>query len=306
MKAWAKHLIRTGVMLVVVLLFFKWINLSPSAGHILEASLPWVLAGCAVILVNNILKGIRFAFITRAIHAPVPYLRSILVNNISIIVGRVTPGRIGEASKIALLGQKTSELSFSFTLEKLLDFFLVLVIALVGLNQFSDYRNSTIIFALGLIVLVLLVVKIDKVLAFVAKRPVLEDRWFVNHLGKISPSWWVLIILSSLIIRAGPLALAIIVDRALGLSSSLVAIAVLYNLAIILGQISAIPGGYGVREAGYTFLISTHLGLDIATAGIAATLITLIDLFIETSGALVGWIVFKSLPRTHHEIGKHT
>lgn len=303
-KKWVKYGVRLGIMALVVLLFLKWTNVSEGLHYLSDVN-PYLFASAILlILFANLIKGFRFHLVTDALGLGLSFTRVVLVNSMCIIVGRVTPGRVGEAFKIVLLDRKNSDLSFGFVLEKIADALTVLIIAILGVGvlitegTFSTFVNSYILFALILLMIIAVVWKIDKVINFVAKRDVLEERWFWRNLKKLSITDWIVFVFITLLIRVAALANAILIIEALGITASWVLVAVIWNLAIIVGQVSALPGGFGAREAGYTGLLVAYASLSKELAGIAAVLVTVVDLIVESFLAITCWVALKILKNT--------
>ena len=300
-KSIMKYGIRLFIMAVVIVLFLKWINISDSIYLLSEVKLEYFFVALVLILFANLIKGVRFFVLTEALKLKLSFLRVLLVNSMCIIVGRVTPGRVGEVVKIMFFDRKKTDLTFCFVLEKIIDVFLVLFIAILGIGVllqegiFSSFVNSYILFGVILLLIIIVIFNIDKVLKFITKRDILEEKWFLRGLKKISYKQWAWFVLISLLIRTCALALAYLVALSLGIEGSWLLIIIIWNLAIIVGQVSALPGGFGAREAGYTGLLVSYVGITKQLAGIAAVLITIVDLIVESFLAIVCWILLKVL-----------
>jgi len=311
-KKIVKYGLRLGILAIIVLLFLKWINISDAIGHLGSLSIEYFLFAIFIILVANLVKGVRFYILTEALGLKLSFLRVMLVNSMCIIVGRVTPGRVGEGVKIMLLDRKKSDLTFCFVLEKIADALLVLMIAIVGIGvlvkegTILTFVNSYLIFALIIICLVVILMKIDKVINFIAKRDVLEDKWFLRSIKKVNIVQWTGFFLITFLIRILALALAILIILALGIDASWILVIVIWNLAIIVGQVSALPGGFGAREAGYTGLLVGYVGITKELAGIAALLVTAVDLIVESFLGITCWILLKLFKKSlDHKDGHH-
>ena len=288
-----KHWLKFAAMIIIVGIFVKWTNLSASLSSL--CSIDLVFFGMALILVLgfNLLKGIRFCMLLQASGIRLSFLHTFLVSEMTLIVGRITPAKLGEGIKVMYIDAKKTDLSFCFVLERLADFISLFFFALFSLSLFSQFMPSVVLFGAGIIAVIAAMMYSDRLLKFFFKQNVLEEKWFINGLKKLSISDWATYISLSICIRLGVLVLPVLIGRSLGIHLDIITTFALYSVAILVGNLSALPGGFGAREGTYSYLLSQAAAISMPLAGLAATLITLSDLLIETALGITAYLLLK-------------
>ena len=229
-------------------------------------------------LLSYFLRFLRWYFFLRPLESSIPLSRHLLIY-FSGFALTTTPGKAGETIRslfLSPLGIKYHQSLAAFFSERLLDVIAVVTLSLLlFVYSFPEYQQWIILSTLFVLLLSL----------FVRSRfiPKLIKR-FLKHKSQVlliafqtqvsnflsNQSLFVAFPLSIAAWTAQGYALYLIVN-ALGFESDPLLIIGIYNISILAGAISFIPGGIGATEAAITLLL-LNLGMDTPTALIASLL----------------------------------
>ncbi|MBU2472868.1 MAG: lysylphosphatidylglycerol synthase transmembrane domain-containing protein [Patescibacteria group bacterium] len=119
---------------------------------------------------------------------------SFLINNISMIIGLVTPGRLGELTKILYLKNKNYSIGKSLVsvlLDRLADLFFLLFFSLISLIFFFSYFKKTILLLaliLSLFILVFILISKNNLVQIILKKMLgliipskFKKSWLLNY-----------------------------------------------------------------------------------------------------------------------------
>lgn len=288
-----KFLIRLIIAIIVVLIFLKWINIFDSVKYIKKIAIGYFILASLTVFIIQIVKATRFYFLAKSIKVDISYKKNLLVHFVAPIIGRITPARVGEGSKVFFFKKDRKKLGFSFIVEKLADIATLLVVCLFAIFTFSAYFNSVLAFIILFVIGIIMLLNIEKILNFVLRKNILEDKWFKKNLKQIPKKQLTLFIINSIIVRFLVLTVPFIIALSLNLKISYFLVFQMYALSMIIGWLSGLPGGIGTREFVYSFLLITYANIPKEIAGIASILVIFTDLLVESSIALVGYIIMK-------------
>jgi uncharacterized protein (TIRG00374 family) len=253
--------VKAGLSFLILWMVFRYLG-SPETRLILKsADVRWILAGATCIVFVQFLKAWRFIELGRVLNQPVPVLRCVLAHVIVPILGFITPGKLGEGFKIMYLKASKKELGFVFIVERLQDMLMLLAVAAFGF-AFSDLYILTYLVMAGIVLAgIIVLMKLEWMLNLVTRKLFQKEyftkNWFMQRLRKV---------FSPRILNASLLTVAVwgvtftssfCFARSVGIDLPYAKIAFVFAWAVILGLLSSLPGGVGVREGGITVLMHT-------------------------------------------------
>ena len=239
---------------------------------------------CGLSLLNYFIRFIRWHWYLTIMGHSIPIFRHILYY-LSGFALTTTPGKAGEAIRSLYLKQHDVDYPTSlaaFVSERFSDLISVLLIALIAITYFEDYKYVAIGFGIFLIISIAMIQS-------KSFRPFCADLIQQHTTGKVTTlllhiidiveqmaqlmTFKVLIIGLVLgVISWGCEAYAFaIIGQALGSDAPILIFSGIYAISMLIGAISFLPGGLGSTEAVmYLLLIST--GMDSSVA-VSATLL---------------------------------
>ncbi len=288
------------VCLYYVVNNFNWKEIWQS---LQAANLIYLFFGSAInILAYFFVRTIRWYLLLKNENLNVPFTKLYLYNSVSIGLSTVTPFQSGEALKVELLRKYGCGRLAGYTiffLERILDFSVVIGLAIVGVSlgfNFGVPRFYFYIFATASIVLFLSVLSI--VFLFPSER--------LNPLRNLLREKWqrkwtllaavVLTVVSWLIVVLGwKIALAsVAVEISFWQAISLV------TLTTLLVVISFVPGAIGVAEVSISSILM-KMGIANSAAQTGAISVRGYALVILAL-TLIHWIVLKFIKKTDQEL----
>ena len=275
-----KYAVGIGFLIAVLAWFDVFASLSLLKGLRIE----FFLIACGIVVCIHALKALRFYALAQELS-----VHCSLKSMIAPISGRVTPGKLGELSKVALLRGDKKTLSFVFILEKLADMVTLSIVAAFGIFAFGNYVQAWLGMVIIIIAAMIVLWKFEKLLNFFVGRNLLEDQWFKEHLVKIGHMQWLLYLAYSTLIRFLILSVPWVVAKALGIDIPMWLMFMIFAVSSLVGNLSGLPGGIGTREASFGFLLITYALVAKEPAGIIVVLSLLADLLVESVLGSVGW-----------------
>ena len=130
-----------------------------------EINLYYFVSATLLLLPLLFIKAYRWNYIKKTQGIIFSIKDSFLINNISLAIGFVTPGRLGELTKIFYLKNKNYTIGKSLVsviLDRLADLFFLLFLSLMSLILFFSYFKKTILLLAIIIVFMLLFIFIIK------------------------------------------------------------------------------------------------------------------------------------------------
>jgi uncharacterized membrane protein YbhN (UPF0104 family) len=260
------------VVVVIFIFLFKWsrgIKVPP-----LDAT--WILWSALSVLTLRFLSVIRLGRILRKLMV-INTTKLLPVQFLSVSLGLLTPGKMGESIKILMLGKNAEEkkkVGAVFLLEKIMDTIIFLPLALVFIIMNGVYVK----YFLGLLLFLILAVY----LYFKAKK-------FSEINVKLLKWDVVLITIAQFIIQILSFWFVILAS---GNQVSFVKIAVIWSIGGIITIISTLPGGLGARELSLAYLLSLLAGVENSVAVSLAIVYTIINYSTTWFSTLVVKIAF--------------
>jgi uncharacterized membrane protein YbhN (UPF0104 family) len=286
-----------------------WADARALAASVASFPWRWFAPMLALAMGNYAIRFLRWQMYLRVLDAPLPARASALVFGAGLAMS-VTPGKVGELLKAALLKERHG-LSVALTApavvaERLTDFIALYVLLLAGIFSFRDRRLDV---ALG-VGLVLLAVGFAAVLSrrFALSLIALAER--LPGGTRLGPKLREAHQSAARLLRPGPLAAAVALGvvawaaecgaywlalRGVGATApSPVAAAFLYAAATIAGAVSMLPGGLGVTEGSLTLLSQRLFGLGVPAAGASTLVVRLATLWFAVVVGFVALAVWRA------------
>ena len=207
-----------------------------------------------------------------------------------------TPAKAGETIRslfLSPLGIKYHQSLAAFFSERLLDVVAVLALSFL---LFSQYQQWTILSATFIVILFLLVrsqlipLLINRFLKHKSKVLFIAFQTQVSHFLS-NRSLLIALPLSLMAWTAQGYGLYLIVD-ALGMDVSPVLIIGIYNISILAGAASFIPGGIGATEAAISLLL-IGIGMDASLAVVASILCRAMTLWVAVGVGIVAMFILS-------------
>lgn len=211
-----------------------------------------------------------------------------------------TPAKAGETIRslfLSPLGIKYHQSLAAFFSERLLDVVAVLALSfLLFTSVFSQYQQWTILSATFIVILFLLArsqlipLLINRFLKHKSKVLFIAFQTQVSHFLS-NRSLLIALPLSLMAWTAQGYGLYLIVD-ALGMDVSPVLIIGIYNISILAGAASFIPGGIGATEAAISLLL-IGIGMDSSLAVVASILCRAMTLWVAVGVGMVAMFILS-------------
>lgn len=291
--------LKAVISFLILWMVFRFLG-SPETRIILKsADIRWILAGAVCIVFVQLLKAWRFIELGRVLHQPVPVYRCILAHLIVPILGFITPGKLGEGFKIMYLKASKRELGFLFIVERLQDMVMLLAVAAFGF-AFSDFYILTYLVMAGVILAgIVILMKLEWFLNLVTKKIFQKEyftkNWFMQRLRKVFSPRILKASLLTVAVWGVTFTSSICFARSVGIDLPYPKIAFVFAWAVILGLLSSLPGGVGVREGGITVLLHTLYAVP-KSLGTALAAINLgMHYIVLTILAAAGYVLYNLL-----------
>lgn len=255
-----KILLRISVLFIILLVFFKWVNITETITQMKEIIVWPLFVAFIFYTIMQIIKADRFYELCHSTGERIPPLKNIFVHLFMPLLGRLTPGKIGDATKIFLLQAEKKNLLFAAIIEKLADFIILGLFALLIIFIDISYVWYYLLFFGILIVFILILIRsewlLNKVTVLFLKKNIFEDKWFVSRLKKLKKGTLLRVFYSTCIGWFANFVACYFLAMSLQISISLFLLGAIFATAIIIGLISSLPGGFGAREASLIVLLS--------------------------------------------------
>ncbi len=267
-----------------------------------NANTDWIVAGAISIVLVQFLKAWRFMELGRVMDQPVPFVRCILAHLIVPILGFITPGKLGEGFKIVFLQVSRKETGFLFVVERILDLLMLLAVAGFGF-AFSDYYIVTYLVMAGIVIVgILAFLRMEWFMNALTRRflkkEYFSNGWFLERSKKLLSLRFIVPLGLTVAVWGVTFVSSLCFARSVGISLSYPKIALVFSWAVIMGLLSSLPGGVGVREGGITVLLESIYAVP-RPLGTAVAAINLGMHYIVLSiTAIIGYILHRRINRS--------
>jgi glycosyltransferase 2 family protein len=298
-----------GFVVLLVLLLLG--DLRAMGDRFLAFHWPLLPAILGLTLFNYILRFFKWHY----------YLKQMGISNLSawesariFVAGfplAVTPGKAGEVIKAIWLQQKTdlpTARGVSVVLsERISDGMAVLMLSVVGVIAYPQYwpAFAIVFFLLATIMVVSQIRPLALYLLRLGERMPVINR-FAHGLSEFYEGSYVLFRPKSTLVGVGTGMISwlgeglgfYLVLIGFGVAASWTALSTavfVLSFSIVLGAVSALPGGLGMAEASIAGMLALLLGLGADTAAAATLLIRFATLWFGVGLGLVVWVFWRSL-----------
>lgn len=266
-----------------------------------QADLQWIIAGAGCVVMVQVVKAWRFRELGLVMDRPIPFYRCLLAHLIVPILGFITPGKLGEGAKIFYLNASKRELGYLFIVERIQDLIMLLMVAGMGF-AFSDfYFISYLVLASVVLGGIIVFLKLDWFLNFFTrkflKKEYFSENWFMDRTRQLMKPRFFLATTLTVLVWFVTFGSSFCFARAVGISLAYPKIALVFSWAVIMGLLSSLPGGVGVREGGITVLMDTIYAIPRATGAALAAVNLAVHYVVLTITAIVGYAAFSLLKR---------
>lgn len=225
----------------------------------------FLLLAFGSMILSLLAKIVRFQWVTKYYDKKLSFRNSALTQMFGICVAMVTPGRLGEASKIYLLYRKGYQLSVSISamvFERMIDLFILTGFGLLfAIFVVKDARLNA---------LLTLIVVLTIALVFLLRYPrlivkIIPKRFdnFAKHLHhiqfiKFKGHFWTVAVVIVLSILAWSLEAGVqwIFAQGMDVNVSLFSVVAILGISTVLGLLSFLPAGIGAQDFSTLFLYS--------------------------------------------------
>src|SRR3989338_845664 len=201
-----KYKVIAELLLIALIfsLFYKFMNLTYSFSYLTNANIGYFIIAIIIAFGTRFVNASRFYLLAGSIGVHLGYKKNLMVHFLTGFLGRFTPARVGEGSKVMLLEGDKQKIGFLFILEKIVDLITLVIISVIAIFTFSMYGSIGIklmIFLGFFTIALVLLFHIEKIINLVMKRAVLEKQWFYKNLKSIPKKAFVIFLFNSLAIR---------------------------------------------------------------------------------------------------------
>lgn len=269
---------------------------------------------CVLSLFNYVIRFIRWHWYLKIMGHSIPVFRHILYY-LSGFALTTTPGKAGEAIRSLYLKQHEVDYPTSlaaFASERFSDLISVLLIALIAITYFEDYKYVAIGFALFLVIAIVMIqsTSFRNLCAELIQNHttgrlstlLLHVISIVEQMAQLMTFKVLIIGLILGVVSWGCEAYAFaIVGQAMGSETPILIFAGIYAISMLIGAISFLPGGLGSTEA-VMYLLLISIGMDSSVAVSATLLCRITTLWLAV---LIGFIALF-IVETKFKSNKHT
>lgn len=274
----------TFVIYSAVGIFAGFEEILDAISHISIQTYLWVII---ITFVSWLLKYLRWYFFLKRFNVTIGIWRHLIIYIAGFSLTAL-PGKAGEMIRSVYL--KPFNIGYTVSIaaffsEKLIDVFVVMILAVLALNLVVDINS--------LFYLVLLFIPVAIIAGRSEFTGYIVTKFAKRKLGVLAQDFQVevsgflsnksLLIAVPLTLMSWTLigAILFVVLKDLGFDFSIYTLIGIYCLSALAGAISLIPGGVGATEGTMIFLLSS-LGVDIASAAAAALVANLLVLWMAT------------------------
>ena len=291
------------VSVIILWVVFRYLGTPETRIRLREADRIWIAAGGSCIVMVQLVKAWRFRELGRVMQLPVPVGRCILAHLIVPILGFITPGKLGEGFKIVFLQASKKELGFLFLIERIQDLLMLLAVAGLGF-AFSDFYVITYlvmagVVAAGILAFLRLEWLMNAVTRRLLKREYFTDKWFLEHSKKLLTRRFVAPCMLTVAVWGVTFLSSFCFARSVGIGLSYPKIALVFSWAVIMGLLSSLPGGVGVREGGITVLLETLYAVPRPLGAAVAAINLGMHYIVLGIAALGGYLVHRRCVKPH-------
>jgi len=222
---------------------------------VITESNPWFIVLAVVsVVVSHLLRGERLWLILRAVKVKTTFWRATSVYAISAFWGRITPGKLGELGKIGYFTNKKKVFPY-VVLEKIMDVVAVIILA-APLSWIVHPVLPYVIWG-GVVLFLALscwrpfLRSAKELLSRFVALPKSSGMLMLKLFGITFVSWVASLLALYFVARASTL-----FDPLLFLAAA--------GLAVVVGIVSGVPGGFGTREATLAYLLTVISGVTLA------------------------------------------
>jgi len=289
------------VSVLVLWLVYSYLGTPETWEVFRQADLTWILGGAGCVVMVQVVKAWRFRELAIVLNRPVPFFRCLLAHLIVPILGFITPGKLGEGAKIFYLNASRKELGFLFIVERIQDLLMLLIIAGMGF-AFSDFYIISYLVLAGVVLGgIVLFLKLDWFLNQFTRRflkkQFFSENWFMERSRELLKPRFFLASSLTVLVWFVTFGSSFCFARAVGISLAYPKIALVFSWAVIMGLLSSLPGGVGVREGGITVFMDTIYSIPRATGAALAAVNLAVHYIVLSITGVLGYTVFTLINR---------
>ena len=235
----------------------------------------WLVVYVLFFTFSLLAKSMRWNVVLKAQHTNLSLPRVISIAILASFIGLVTPGRIGEVSKIAYLQQENMSLAksaVSVVLDRLYDLVILCLFGVVGLIYFSSYflpdlsslAVTLLVIAIGVIALVLARRRIWDLIQIVTRKMIssesyesLSKGWdvFRSDLRAVARPTAAGMLFYTIVAHTFFFAQIYVLALGFGISVPIVYLSLCLALSSLIALLPISIGGLGTREATFIALL---------------------------------------------------
>ncbi|HPQ40387.1 MAG TPA: lysylphosphatidylglycerol synthase transmembrane domain-containing protein [bacterium] len=294
-------LVKIIVSFLVLWAVYTYLGSAETWEKMQNASMSWILAGAVCVVCVQVAKAWRFREFTRVLGQSVPFSRCLLAHLIVPILGFVTPGKLGEGAKVFYLKTSKRELGFLFIVERIQDMLILLAVAGFGF-AFSEFYVLSYLVLLGAVAVGFgLFLRLDwflnRITRILLKKQYFTENWFMEKSRALLRPRFIAASALTLLVWGITFGSSYCFARAVAVDLSYPKVALVFSWAVIMGLVSSLPGGVGVREGGITVFFEKIYGVA-RPAGTAVAAINLaVHYIVLTLTAAIGYLIYKSIEK---------
>lgn len=291
-----KKLVKYLVVIIALALLVRWVGILDTIGQLKDISPKYTAMAVLLYILAQLVKAHRLGHVVKTLKHTIDWWKNIVGHFIAPVIGRLTPGKLGEAGKIFFVGADRKTAAFAHIIERALDALLLVILGSLLLFQLTIFASMYLIFAIVLFGVIIVAWHADKfvnwVLVRFLKKEGLPKNWFSSHVRMLSPVSWVALSLDTLLVWLLMFGAFYFLALGMNMQISFIALVAVMATSIIVGIVSGLPGGFGARELSTAFLL-TQFGVSVEIAGLFAVTAIAFSLVVESVFALLGYLVYS-------------
>lgn len=294
-------LAKIAISIAVLWAVYTYLGSPETWRRLRSASPGWILAGAGCVVLVQVVKAWRFREFTRVLGQSVPFRRCLLAHLIVPILGFVTPGKLGEGAKVFYLKTSKRELGFLFIVERIQDMLMLLAVAGFGF-AFSDFYFLSYLVLAGVVVIGIgIFLRLDwflnKITQILLKKQYFTENWFLEKSRAMFRLRFISASLMTPVVWGVTFGSSYCFARSVAIDLSYPKVALVFAWAVIMGLVSSLPGGVGVREGGITVLMEKIYDIPRPGGTAVAAVNLAVHYIVLTVTALAGYLVYKAIEK---------
>ncbi|MFC1524197.1 lysylphosphatidylglycerol synthase transmembrane domain-containing protein [Thermodesulfobacteriota bacterium] len=287
------------ISLFLLVFFFRWVGFERIVDTLKGAEPVNLALGCLTLLLIPVTKSFRFLYLASLLKLRINPTQCFLTHMIVPIIGMMTPGKLGEGLKIFMLKSSKKTLGFSFLTERILDITALIIAAGLGITTIHYSLTVYLAIIIAVIIAVICFIKLDKLLnvltRMVLKKEYFPQDWFLEQSKLLLTPGGFILVLLTIVVWLLTFGVGYFFIQSMGLTLSYTQAVQTFSWSILIGIVSGLPGGHGIREMSIAYLLKELYGISEVLGGSVAVLNLISHFVVLGLTGLLGYLAYSIL-----------